>query len=640
MKSIPVHTKVSLPPSPSNLLDKLIDYRRLPILPGTKERVLGAMHRRNATAESIASACRLDPVLQLHLWLNVNEVLSRSGNELHHLAHGISLLGLPFTEQLVSNAPQMITPNNGYLECLTQSDISQRLAREIKIYDHSEQELWETAALFTRCHEWALWHHCPEHMRIHQGLSLNPSYSDDMSAIEQQLFDQDLHSLGAELGHQLPLPSILKQAWQLPLATLNEAADACLDDQLPQWIQHNPDREREFFSRGASLWLINSLGYEVAMDAHSERCLATLQILSRQLLKPIDKLMRASRQALVSVNIPRSNWPHPAHRLLQQWRAEQCIERLSLESALPVTQTTGEKVAQSTRASSEPDVDKTLAAFRELAQMNSRGEVADIPLPPTKNTPTSAAEPPHTNTDKSVTTAADMPDFLELPSSNRHRHPATKAADNLEARHNPESPQYIPPPPEPTPPAPFRNDTLLGEHLTRLQERGDQFQNLNQLLLFALNTLVEGLGLQQVLILVVHNKRFLRCHCSHGFETDDPITKISIPLDSSARQGVIGQLFKQPAGINITTSNLELVQNRCPPALSEHLHENTTALMSLFRQQSPLGLVYVADSHLDVDQYQQFKRVCNATSTAIRQFAQHVNARAKTKSSTTRKAAQ
>ncbi len=644
MNAIPTRTKISLPPPPSDLMDKLIDYRLLPILPGTKERVLSAMHRPNATAESIAAACRRDPVLQLHIWLSVNQTLNRNGNELHHLAHGISLLGLPYTEQLVGAAPQMITPNDGYLECLTQSDMSQRFARAIKIYDSSEQERWEFATLLTRYHEWALWHHCPDHMRAHQGLALHPSHADDMALIEQQLFGHELHALGVQLSARLPLPSLLKQAWQLPPETLEEAANACLEDQFPQWVQQNPNKEREFFCHGASLWLINSLCHETAMDAHSQRCADTLKILSRQLLKPIDKLMHAGRQALVDVEIPRSRWPHPAHRLLQHWRAERYVEAFSLESTFAVAQTADRQVTRKSPRDSEPDVDKTLAAFRELAQMNNQGDVTEISLNETPaqspNPTTSATENIRPSVDESAPAFAQMPDFLELPSTVQHRRRSAKAQTNLEARHNPASPQYVPPPPEPPPPAPFRNDTLLDEHLTRLQERGQQFQNLNQLLLFALNTLVEGLGLQQVVVLVIHNKQSLRCHCSHGFEASDPIKTISIPLDASARQGVIGQLFKQPAGINITTSNIELIQNQCPQALSERLEENTTALMSLFRQKSPVGLIYIADSHLNADQYQQFKRVCNATSTAINQFALHKHAQAKGKSSTTRKAAQ
>tara|TARA_B100000446_G_scaffold33953_3_gene29446 strand:- start:11251 stop:13116 length:1866 start_codon:yes stop_codon:yes gene_type:complete len=621
-------------------MDKLIDYRQLPILPGTKERVLSAMHRPNATAESIASACRRDPVLQLHIWLSVNQTLNRSGNELHHLAHGISLLGLPYTEQLVGSAPQMITPNDGYLECLTQSDMSQRFARTIKIYDSSEQERWEFATLLTRYHEWALWHHCSDHMRVHQGLAQNPSHAGDMPTIEQQLFGRELHALGTQLSQQLPLPSLLKQAWQLPLETLNEAADACLEDQFRQWVQQNPTKEREFFSHSASLWLINSLCHEAAMDAHSQRCADTLTILSRQLLKPVDKLMCAGRQALVSVEIPRSSWPHPAHRLLQHWRAERCIEALSLESTSSAAPTAHKQAVHKSSKNSEPDVDKTLAAFRELAQMNNQGEVAEISLNENTGASPTATKGVQPSADKSAPTFAEMPDFLELPSSVQHRRRSTKAQTHLDARHNPDSPQYTPPPPEPVPPPPFRNDTLLDEHLTRLHQRGQQFQNLNQLLLFALSTLVEGLGLQQVVILVIHNKQFLRCHCSHGFDADDPIKKINIPLDASTRQGVIGQLFKQPAGINITASNLELVRNQCPSELSERLEENTTALMSLFRQTSPVGLIYVADSHLNVDQYQQFKRVCNATSAAIKQFSQHKYTQAKGAASTTRKAAQ
>lgn len=635
--------------APNALIPTLANFGQLPILPGTRESVLASLQRRNATAISVAASCQQDPVLKLHLWLSVNETLQRSGNELHHLAHGISLLGLPKTEAIVRNASQMITPNSGYLECLMHSKMSEHLAHTLITSDPSERECWSTSALFARCHEWALWHHFPNHMTQRQGLLANPTLNelvidlglgldDHNHAIETLLFGQALQESGTQLSQTLPLPNPLKRAWSVNWDAMDSAAQACIEGTLRQWIQENPERESEFFSKSVRLWLINRLCQALALAPQSQDCQQLMAILATQSVKPVDTIMSIAHQVAVSSRAPVIDWPHPASRLLQHWQAQQLIEPLaiSLPKGSPKTTDNADQTnlraptSKSVRDTSDNDssVQKTLTAFRELAQVDENGVAAELPM--TARPVTSSREtPPKQNS----VTLETMPDFLQLPEQRSDLANSGITADSppIAPQDNPQSPQYRPPKPETPPPTQFRNNTVLDEHLKRLLERGDQFNNLNQLLLFAVDALAEGVGLERVGMMIIHNKHSLRSHYWRGLEKSDPLKNLAIELDSDAQAGIIGQLFKQPAGLNITSANAALVKSRSPATLQPLLEENSTALMSLFRDKSPIGIVYGASANFEAKQFQQFKRVCNATSKAISAFARRQYRRNNTK---------
>ncbi|MGH1372453.1 MAG: hypothetical protein ACRBBW_10480 [Cellvibrionaceae bacterium] len=624
---MPEIRQITLRPAPADLLSTLAQFRQLPILPGTRESVLSSLHRRNATAVSVAASCQQDPVLKFQLWLSVNETLQSSGNELHHLAHGISLLGLPHTEDIVRNAPQMITPNGGYLECLMQSEISEALARTLMTSEASERECWSNSTLFARCHEWALWHHFPTHMIQRQGLLANPELTHPdhgTNDIETRLFGHSLQELGNQLSQTLALPAPLKSAWQTDWDTIGSAAQACIDDELRKWLQDNPSQESLFFGKPVKLWLINHLSQELAQAPQSEQCQQIIAIVARQSLKPTETIMSLAHQAAVSVSIPVIDWPHPASRLLQHWQAQQVIEPLAIhtsKSTAPAEKLPTERKTKATNKpqSNDDSVEKTLTAFRELARVSEDGEIADIPLVTTP--------PPPSEPKPSKKGAADfdaMPDFLQLPTERDSSTIPKHSSDNqsIAPQNNPNSPQYRQPKPDTPPPAPFRNSTLLDEHLKRLLERGGQFNNLNQLLLFAVDALAEGIGLERVGMMIIHNKHSLRSHYWRGLDDDDPLKNLTIELNAETQQGIIGQLFKLPAGLKITSANATLVKSRSPAELASLLDENTTALMSLFRDKSPIGIVYGASSNFDAKQFQQFKRLCSATSEAISVFAQ------------------
>ncbi len=631
---------------PDALLSTLAMFRQLPILPGTRESVLASLHRRNATAVSVADSCQHDPVLKLLLWLSVNETLQNSGNELHHLAHGISLLGLPKTEDIVRNAPQMITPNGGYLECLMQSVMSETIARPLMISDPAEQERWSMSTLFARCHEWALWHHFPKHMAQRQGLIANLQLNNsehNTDEIETRLLGQTLQKLGIQLTQELALPQPLKEAWNVDLEVVSDAAQACIDNELRHWIEENPNQESQFFCKRVKIWLINRLSQELAEDAQSESCQHMMTILAKQSLKSTDAVMALAHQAMVSAATPLMDWPHPASRLLQHWQAQHVIDPLAIREAKPIAEkpvptSPTLKPSRSGKPEENDDtVQKTLAAFRELAQVSENGDVTEIPMATTS--PSSTQD---TSTVRPPSQRSAMPEFLQLPTE-RDSSPAPDAATNSERiapQDNPDSPQYRQPKPDIPPPAPFRNNTLLDEHLKRLQERGEQFNNLNQLLLFAVDALAEGVGLERVGMMIIHNKHSLRSHYWRGLDQDDPLKNLSIALDNKTQNGIIGQLFKQPAGLNITSANVALVKSRSPAELEPLLEENTTALMSLFRDKSPIGIVYCASSSFEAKQFQQFKRVCTATSKAISAFAQQKYQRSATAKSASSKAAQ
>ncbi|NIB39333.1 HDOD domain-containing protein [Pseudomaricurvus alkylphenolicus] len=549
------------PPGLAKLKQQLADLDQLPILAETFDTVLAALHHPNATADNVAAASQSDGVLQLRLITQANRVLKKNNNEVRHLAHAVSLMGLPQVEKILRSAPRLSRQQQqthaGYLEVLTQSDLAAGIMAGLTQPNASGTEAQVLATLFLRVPEWALWHHYPEHMQTLQGLQANGRQL--RSVLETKVFGVTLWQLSNALFPHWPLPTLAQQAWQHQPKQFLTSCGRCLTlgSRFSQWLSDQgtvfadesstlpAQIEHRFYHPSSAVIAANEVAAQGALHWSHRHSLRAQRLLSRISRIDQDRVLLACRRAAVNTRMPYEVWPHLAHRLLQDWDYRYITPPLI---GSPQTDL---------RPKTVPDgVEDELPVLRPMPAMES------------------------------------LPD----PSSDQAENGNTSLV--------------------------YANQPLLKSLLLKLQQRGAQFNNLNQLLLTVVSALGEGAGWQQVVIFVRNDRQnCLRSHYCHGVDEDSPIKHLQLPLNETTRQGLIGQLLQRPASLQINPSNIGSVREKLPQALLPFICPDQTLVMGLFNGSKAVALVMVTHKGVEARQLDQFKQVCRAASQAITAFA-------------------
>jgi HD-like signal output (HDOD) protein len=159
---------------------------------------------------------------------------------------------------------------------------------------------------------------------------------------------------------------------------------------------------------------------------------------------------------------------------------------------------------------------------------------------------------------------------------------------------------------------------FLRESLEALSRRGHEFKDLNQLLLHSLSTIHQGLGLEDVAIMVLNNSRDqLRAQYCQG-NKDLPGLRVRL---NSAKPGLFEKLMQQRASILINEQSSAQIIAQIPAELDDIFAPQGLGFMSLFHHKQPVGLLIVHSDHLDSEIFQQVKRIGSATSSAISALA-------------------
>ncbi len=304
------------PIKPPELLNKLQAVHLLPVLPGSKKRVLLALHHLNSNAHRVALACSQDPVMQFQLWCHANQKLSDSGNELHHLEHGISLLGMTHIENFVHNCTELNTPNPEYLEVLIQSDLAAKIVTNLLPNGASDRELYGAATRFLRWSEWILWHHYSA--QVAQKLSSNlRGYP--INRVDRELFGGKLHHTITNAARHLPLPSPLLGTLLQPRRPILQLLARSQRAEFHSWLENHQTEERLFSDRSLTLLLANELAKQLCEAPSGRHTQRAIKLMAAQTHQTTQQVSQAAHQALRQIQLPLSSYPHPAARLLQHW---------------------------------------------------------------------------------------------------------------------------------------------------------------------------------------------------------------------------------------------------------------------------------------------------------------------------------
>lgn len=596
---------LTTPPTPAEWRKSLQGLHSLPILPTTRSRVLAAIHHPNSTADSVAREIQYDPVLCLKLFASAQRIMSRRGTEVQRLPHLLSLLGLPQVEQQLRAAPELsagqIAANPGYTEALTRSLLAARLCAELWSLRHHDPEECFFTGLLASAPLWLLWFRQPTLMEQRRGLLAAGQMPREH--IDRLTLGTELQSLIRGMLDLWPLPESVTQLWQIPARQGRQILAAAHRNRLPDLLQRHPAWENGLTS---PQWL--TLGSQLLADACADAWLAApaqrLQTALANLLhQPVERLTDCTRQAalaLAQAPQPESSlYPPLLARLPQQFDSRlqlpcYCLSTSTASlAATPLPATTAPAITEAPPAAvpdtattpNPPNSPSSTASSAALATVTGKNSSTTTPLQPDKATPESAPQMPQ------VEQAAPLATTPKAPAGAQHS-----------------------------------NRLLLNANRKRLLERGDSFQNLNQLMGVVADTLAEGLGLPLVGLLLLNRERSqLRCHFERSSaresEGTTPLHNLQLPL--SGKDSFLSRLLQQPAGLLLNEDNRQRLCHVLPTSLQSLCRESDMAFMSLFNGDKALGLALASAPRIHSNDYADFRQCCLAANKAIGDFARH-----------------
>lgn len=227
-------------------------------------------------------------------------------------------------------------------------------------------------------------------------------------------------------------------------------------------------------------------------------------------------------------------------------------------------------------------------------------------------------------------TLSPASEMLLIPSGNQY---LGMLSDQEIKRLIPEAPRPVKPKPAPPPlkvaeDKPARPVTeCLHPHIykqvfERLQKGYELYTTPAHILQALLQGLHQGLGLSRVSLMLV-NPKTLMLHTRRSLGIDDkhPLASLELSLDVPS---LFKRLSEKPAGIWIDTPKRHSLAPMLPEAFSAAVAEHDYLLMSVFRNDQPLAILYADDipghTALTDFQYEQFRQLCAAATLALKRL--------------------
>lgn len=149
--------------------------KKLTLLPGSYDRIRHALQGINSNADKVAQAIAADPAACLHFFLRANQLVSRTGNEIHSLPHLVSLLGFPQCSQLLTALPVAERPLPYYWRQLQESLLRVRLLHRLPLAASGiDAQPLHFTVLFSSLPQWLSWHSAAREELNRAGLARNP----------------------------------------------------------------------------------------------------------------------------------------------------------------------------------------------------------------------------------------------------------------------------------------------------------------------------------------------------------------------------------------------------------------------------------------------------------------------------------
>ena len=175
------------------------------------------------------------------------------------------------------------------------------------------------------------------------------------------------------------------------------------------------------------------------------------------------------------------------------------------------------------------------------------------------------------------------------------------------------------------PPQPPRevNKDLLQELINRFKSQAAGFKDVHEILLTCNKAINEGLGMRHTVIFVADKTgKGLRPVYCVGIEPESPLRALKVALVDNS---FFGKLMVKTGALKIDPGNYHQVKSMMTSEVLTTLGNKNFMAMSLFANNKAVGVVY-ADAAVNEDEisdkeYQAFKQICQATSSALDYYA-------------------
>lgn len=220
-------------------------------------------------------------------------------------------------------------------------------------------------------------------------------------------------------------------------------------------------------------------------------------------------------------------------------------------------------------------------------------------------------------------------ELLLLPGGDLLPHRLTEEEQRVYARRYP---QPVEPPTEamdeaesteplvmPEEKAELLNPYIFDQELERLRNGYELYTKPAHILQGLLQGLHRGLGLERVALWLVRPRsRQLSAVRVVGEEVESPLAELQLDLD---RPGLLSRLCQKPAMLAIDEENRAQIQKALPVELRGWLGADDCLLMSIFRGQSPLAVIYAdrmgTNRPLTTFHREHFRSLCVAATLAL-----------------------
>jgi len=546
------------------------------------QRVMKGLGEEKLAYSNIATQVNRDPILSFYILLRANKDRPQNTEGSKTLAHAISMIGVNELKSLITQHPRTKISSKKissfyYIRTLCTSLYAAHLGRAIserKVKGKPEDIYW--SSLFAGAPVWYLWHFATPEMRLIR-YAIRSNYKLPQTA-EREVLGDTMKDVTQALAQKLELPGLAKDFYtpskQLDWKQWIKIARSFGPDGRPQRIEDR-DIAMKMQSPHFMVMIANLVAHYSSYCWYSRATLRSQRILAAYLQCPVDEAISLTHQ--VAADMSRA---HPLPGLMLP-AAKLFVPPRKRTKASPVSAEENIKPTANTTSPATTISDKNV----------SQAEAAPLSSPKAENKTTQA--PSETKVSSEGTTEDTRSHETGLLSKK-------------------------PAPIEPK----STNNPLYDELVGIMTHRPEEFVDLHELMNAATQGIAYGIELSRASVGLISKdgsrlKNYYSVGCQNAPDLKDFESKI-------IKNTIFEKLSARPASIWVKGSSDKKILDLIPMNFKRAIDTKDFFLMSVFVAKKPVAIFYadnVDGKALTEKNYQQFKFLCGAVSTALQHQA-------------------
>jgi len=578
-------TDSHMPNNANDWADYLVE-KPLPSPFKVNQRVIKGLGEEKLAYSKIATQINRDPILSFYILLFANKDRPQNAQGSKTLAHAISMIGVNELKSLITGHPRTKISSKNissfyYIRTLCTSLYAAHLGRAISERNAKgkpEDIYW--SSLFAGAPVWYLWHFATPEMRLIR-YAIRSNYKLPQTA-EREVLGDTMKDVTQALAQKLQLPGLAKDFYtpskQLDWKQWITIARSFSPDGRPQRIEDR-DISMKMQSPHFMVMIANLVAHYSSYCWYSRATLRSQRILAAYLQCPLDEAISLTHQAAADMSRA-----HPMPGLMLP-AAKLFIPPRKRTKASPVSAEENIKSATNITAPATIISEKTTTTISEKGL--SQAEVAASLTTPKTETPPETKASTEESTEDSRTHDTGL----------------------LSKKPAPIEPKST-------------NNPLYDELVGIMTHRPEEFVDLHELMNAATQGIAYGIELSRASVGLISKdgsrfKNYYSVGCQNAPELKDFESKI-------VKSTIFEKLSARPASIWVKGSSDRKILDLIPMNFKQAIDTKDFFLMSVFVAKKPVAIFYadnVDGKALTEKNYQQFKFLCGAVSTALQHQA-------------------